>query len=140
MGQVPYQTFVSPYRRNAGGEIELAIFSRAEYPCWQGTTAIGEDEQAPLEAAWRECLEEACVPGHWLSIGLETIKLIPVSHFQASEPRGKEVFVISGNKFGVEIGDHQIQISLEYREYRWLAHADALKIDLRTVKHDPLGI
>lgn len=88
MGRVPYQTFVFPYRRNAGGEIEFAIFSRAEYPCWQGTTAGGEDEQTPLEAARRECLDEAGIHGHWLCMGLDTINLIPVSHFQASESRG----------------------------------------------------
>jgi dihydroneopterin triphosphate diphosphatase len=58
MSRAPFQVLVFPYKRSPAGGIQYAIFSRADYPCWQGISGGGEGDESPLEAAKRETLKE----------------------------------------------------------------------------------
>jgi dATP pyrophosphohydrolase len=51
LARAPFQILVFPYCKDDSGKIQYAIFSRADYFCWQGIAGGGEDKETPLEAA-----------------------------------------------------------------------------------------
>ena len=54
MARAPFQVLVFPYKRTDSSIFQYAIFSRADYPCWQSIAGGGEDKETPLDAAKRE--------------------------------------------------------------------------------------
>ncbi len=75
MARAPLQILVLPYRHLAlerSAQFEYAVFSRADYPCWQFIAGGAEDQESPLEAASREAFEEAGIESGCTYIALDT--------------------------------------------------------------------
>lgn len=82
MVRAPFQILAIPYRKDADGKLEFAIFARADYPCWQGIAGGGEDAETPIQAACRECNEEAGLTPDSHFIPHDTISSIPVTYLK----------------------------------------------------------
>jgi dATP pyrophosphohydrolase len=126
MARASFQVLVLPYKISSSGEIEYAVFLRSDGNLWQGISGGGEDDEVPIEAAIRECMEEAKIPGHLSFIQLDNINSIPLSNFKDSDLWGKDVYIIPEYSFGVDIGDHKIELSSEHKKYQWVTYAEAL--------------
>jgi dATP pyrophosphohydrolase len=128
MARAPFQVLVFPYKQFPSGVIHYAVFSRADYPCWQGIAGGGEDDETPIKAAKRESLEEANLPDHCSWIQLDTVNSIPVFHFKDSHLWGDNVYVVPEYTFGVAADAHDIQLTSEHKEFRWAAYDEAVKM------------
>jgi dihydroneopterin triphosphate diphosphatase len=124
MARAPFQILAVPYRKNADSKLEFAIFARADYPCWQGIAGGGEDTETPIQAAQRECNEEAGLSPDSHFITLDTISSIPVAYLKDNVSWG-DVYVIPEYCFGVDAVDQELHLSHEHIEFRWLAYAEA---------------
>jgi len=118
------QILVFPYRRGEGETFQYAIFRRADAGYWQGIAGGGEDDESPEQAARRECEEEAGIPTSRDLIHLESLSNMP-----SVEVVGD--FTIQGHLvipqycFGVDASNHDIVLSPEHTEYRWLPYPEA---------------
>jgi dihydroneopterin triphosphate diphosphatase len=128
MSRAPFQVLVIPYRQRAAGDIEYAVFSRADYACWQGIAGGGEDDETPLKAARRESQEEANLPPDCAYIQLDGVNSIPAVHFKDWHLWGDSVFVIPEYTFGVDASEREIQVSYGHKEHRWLPYEQAVKM------------
>lgn len=120
MARAPFNVHVLPYRIK-NGEISYAILRRADIGIWQGIAGGGEDAETIIEAARRESNEECGISHHAEFLKLSSITPIPVINFAESYRWGEDVYVIPQHAFGVEIGDHEICLSSEHTEYKWLS-------------------
>lgn len=128
MSRAPFQVLVFPFSRRKSKVIHYAIFSRADYPCWQGIAGGGENIETPLEAAKRESLEEARIPMECQYLQLDTVNSIPVIHFKESYLWGEEVYIIPEYAFGVDINENTIHLSQEHLELRWVTYEEAIEL------------
>jgi len=128
MARAPFQVLVFPYRKATSGNTKYAIFSRSDYPCWQGIAGGGEDSEIPLEAAKRESVEEANIPSDYSFLQLDIINSIPVTHFKDSHLWGDDTYVIPEYTFGVAVGELNIQLSFGHNEFRWVSYAEAVEM------------
>src|SRR4051794_15236450 len=130
MARAPLQVLVIPYRRlkSDRGEpnhlLEYALFSRADYLCWQFIAGGTEDRESPLGAAKREAYEEAGINPECDYLALDTRSSIPVYHFAESRTWGESLFVVPEFSFGVDASGLLLRVSVEHREFRWLPYAD----------------
>jgi len=124
MARAPFNIHVLPYRIE-NGEISYAILKRADSGIWQGIAGGGEDAETVVEAARRESYEECGISRDAEFMKLSSITPIPVVHFAESHRWGEDVYVIPQHAFGVDIGDHEICLSSEHTEYRWLDFENA---------------
>lgn len=127
MARAPFQVLVIPYRR-AGALFEFAIFGRCDDLSRQFIAGGGEDSEAPLEAAHREAREEACIPTDSRFVRLDTTASVPVTGFEDSRLWGESVYVIPEYCFGVDCTGHDIAVSYEHTEFRWLPFQEASRI------------
>ena len=79
MGRAPFQVLVFPFRPTPLGDWEFAVFQRADGDWWQGIAGGGEDDETPLQAARRECTEEAGIPPSSTFVALDTAASIKVT-------------------------------------------------------------
>ena len=76
--RAPFQVLVLPYRWQEG-KPEYAILKVVDGEYWQFVAGGGEDQETPLEAARRECLEETGLEGE--PFPLDSLTTIPKDHF-----------------------------------------------------------
>jgi dihydroneopterin triphosphate diphosphatase len=126
--RAPFQVLVFPFNRSQSNVIQYAIFSRADYSCWQGIAGGGENSETPWEAARRESWEEAQIPMNCQYLQLDTVNSIPVIHFKDSYVWGENTYVIPEYTFGVDLGEHRIQLSHEHQELRWVTYEEAVEL------------
>ena len=127
MPRAPFQVLVYLYRQT-GGQVEFAIFRRADNGYWQTVAGGGEDAETPLQAARRELWEETGIGVDEAALlRLQTIEPIPVTEFKASPIWGEALFVIPQYCFGVAVGEAEIQLSDEHSEFAWLGYAEAIR-------------
>jgi len=129
MARAPFQVLVFPFRPEVSGRLLYAVFQRADDGRWQGIAGGGEDTETPLEAARRECLEEAgIVEGndHWLP--LDSRASIPAVHFKESAAWGEQVYVIPEYAFGVMLSSSVIQPANCHRVYQWVSYTEAIQL------------
>lgn len=125
MARAPFQVLVLPFRRLSPEQVEYAVFSRADYFCWQFLAGGGEDQESPLIAAKREAYEEAGIDRNRPFLALDSKASIPVYHFGGSRKWGEDIFVIAEHAFGVDVGAFDFQLSTEHNEMQWLTYAEA---------------
>ncbi len=125
MARAPFQVLVYPYRRQPG-QVEYAIFRRADKGYWQSVAGGGEGAETPLQAARRELWEETGIQAGLPFLQLQTVEPIPVTEFKASPAWGEDLYVIPQYCFGVEVGPAQIRLSGEHVEFAWLGFAEAM--------------
>jgi dATP pyrophosphohydrolase len=119
---------VFPYRKLAADDVQYAIFSRADYVCWQGIAGGGEDGETPLEAAKRESSAEAAITEACRFMQLDTVNSIPVIHFRDSHLWGDQTYVIPEYSFGVDVGQSDIGLSAAHKEFRWVRFDEAIRL------------
>ena len=125
MPRAPFQILVFPFRPTPDGDWEYAIFRRSDLGWWQGIAGGGEDNETPLEAARRECAEEAGIPPASRFIALDTTASIKATWFRDSHHWGDR-YVIPEHAFGVECQPgFEPALSDEHAECRWLPYEDA---------------
>ena len=123
--RAPFQVIVVAYRRIAG-RLEIAVLHRSDYDLWQFVSGGGEDSELPLETARREGREEASIPESLAYEPLASRAMVPASWFDAWAHWPAELLVIPEHAFAVDVGPHELVISDEHRELRWLTMDQAL--------------
>ena len=98
---------------------------RRDQGVWQAIAGGGEASESPPEAARREAFEEAGVPLGRPLYQLTTVNSIPVAGFAARDSWPPDVYVIPEYTFGVACGEHDVILSPEHPEFRWLHYEDA---------------
>ena len=122
MARAPYQVLILPYRRSGVADWEYAVLRRRDLECWQFIAGGGEGDEAPVEAARREVLEEAGFAAPAL-LHLDSTASIPASHFDADW--GADVLVVPEHAFAVDCGLQELRLSREHSEIRWLGMEEA---------------
>lgn len=126
MARAPFQVLIFPFRQLENANREYCLFRRADNGLWQGVAGGGEDAETPLQAAIRECWEEAQIPTDSRIFQLDSIEAIPATLFAARAEWGAGVYVIPQYTFGVEMPG-QIVISHEHKEYQWMTYVQAIE-------------
>ncbi len=123
----PINTLVFPYYRDENKTVKYAIFKRSNIEMYQAISGGVEDDETVLEAAKRECFEEAgIIQGEFLQ--LDSTASIPGYMFENYEDWGKDVYLVSEKSFAVEVTNINFKLSHEHSEYIWCDYNQALKI------------
>ena len=127
MSRAPFQVLVIPYNI-LKDTIRYCIFERTQ-PMFQVQFIAGggEDDETPIEAAERECFEEAQIQsGNFIK--LTSLCYIPTHIFSENQRKiwGEDVFVIPEHAFAVELKSADIVISEEHTWYKWVSYEEAL--------------
>lgn len=104
------------------------VARRADLGIWQGIAGGGEDDETPLAAAKREAYEEAGIPPECTYLPLDATASIPAHIFASGQHWGDEVYVIPEHAFGVDVTGHDLVMSREHTEIRWLPFDEASAI------------
>jgi len=128
MARQPVNVLVFPFRKNADGEYEYAIFKRADEGFWQGISGGVEEGEELINAAARECFEEATIPYGRKIYKLSTHNAIPSYIFYEHQTWGNKVYLVDEHHFAIEAHDHEIMLSCEHTEYKWLKFEGARDI------------
>lgn len=125
MGRAPFQILTIPFFRG-NEEILFCLFKRADMEIWQWIAGGGEGEESPIEAARRECFEEANIDKEGKYIELKTITSIPSYCFK--EFKDSNIFILPEYAFGVEVVSSEIIISEEHSAYQWVNYEEAIEL------------
>jgi len=124
--RAPFQVLIIPYRR-LGTRLEVAALRRAdEDTIWQFVSGGGEDSETVEQAARREAREEAGLPETLEFARLDTMAMVPACWFGAWVEWPADRLVVPEYAFAVDVRDHDVVISEEHRERRWLVFDDAM--------------
>jgi dATP pyrophosphohydrolase len=118
-----YQVLVFPFREINGAGYEYAIFRRIRSGLWQAISGGGKSGEPFIEAAKRECSEEAGIPVSAVYFSLQTINSVPIHYFTEQTPEGR--YVIDEHCFAVDCTDIEITLSHEHSEYHWVDYETA---------------
>lgn len=122
--RAPMQVIVFPYRLNAAGKFAYAIFYRTSPrygEMWQAISGGDEDDESPRQAAQREAFEEGGIALDTPMLQLDSMAMIPAP-FAAGMLWGPDVLVVPEYAFGADVGGHQIVLSEEHLEFRWVEY------------------
>ena len=117
-----------PYRRRGDGDYEFAVFRRADDAVWQAIAGGGEGAETALEAARREAWEEGGVPRSARYLPLDTRASVAVTCFSDSYLWGDNLYVIPEYTFGVNLSGHDLVLSSEHTEVRWVPFRAAVEL------------
>ena len=118
--RLPYQTLTILYRKD-NNKILYSIFYRNSHPIWQFISGGGEDNETPIETVIREIKEETSLVVEKTKIKqLDSKTTIPVLNITGKYTWGNDVYVIPEYSFAVEIGNSDIRLSNEHKEYKWV--------------------
>ncbi len=123
--RAPFQILVIPFRLTAAGS-EFAVLKRSDADYWQFVAGGGEDGETPEQAAQRETEEETGLINTLAA--LDSFSTIPKSCFEDEELWGPGVFVIPQYCYSVDAGSHEIVLSREHTEFRWVPFDVACKL------------
>lgn len=123
----PWQVLVIPYRRR-GTRLEVAVLHRADHDMWQFVAGGGEAGESPEVAARREGREEAGLPEALAYQRLAAVASVPACWFGTWPDWPHDVLVVLEHAFAVDVGAHELALSGEHRELRWLTYDDAVAL------------
>jgi len=126
--RAPFQILVLPFRQGNGGIPEYAVFRRSDAGWWQFIAGGGDDQETPIEAAMRETFEEAGIPRESRYMPLDSRNTVPVVGVTGKFTWGEDVFVIPEYTFGVAADGHEIVLSHEHTEFKWLGYEAAAAV------------
>lgn len=122
--RMPKQALIIPYRI-IDNKVQYCIFKRSDSDVWQWVAGGAEDfDENILETARRELFEETGIKDVKIE-KLELVTKIPVVNIVKDFMWGKDVFYADEYAFGVDIGEKQITISAEHKEYKWVDYEEA---------------
>ena len=129
MARAPFQCLIIPFMIE-NDTPKFAIFKRADHGIWQFISGGGEDEETPLEAAKRECFEEANIPLTTELYKLDSICSIPVEIYCEEYRKNwdKNYFVITEYTFAFKLTEDIIKISNEHSEFKWVSYEEAITL------------
>jgi len=125
MARAPLQTLVIPYRILLDSGLEFAVLQRADSDTWQFVSGGAEDNETSEQAARREAFEEAGIPFSLPLLRLDSRSSVPRRAFPSATHWPKSVYVLPEYAFAVNVGSHEIILSTEHREIRWLGFTEA---------------
>ena len=127
MSRAPYQVLVIPYIK-ADDAIRYCVFER-KHPMIQFIAGGGEDAETPVEAAKRECFEEAGILADDF-VKLTSLCYIPTNIYSQNQREiwGKSVFVIPEYAFAVKLKSASITLSEEHKAYKWVLYEEAISL------------
>ncbi len=128
MPRAPFQVLVLPFRESDDGSIEYALFHRKDMDIWQGIAGGGEGEETPLDAARREAFEEAGINPGASIYSLKTLASVPVYHFAEAVNWSDELYVIPEVCFAIDVGEHELKISGEHTDFKWVSFEEAMEM------------
>ena len=128
MARAPIQTIVIPYRKKFNCEFEFAVFHRTDNSMWHFISGGAEDKETAFEAAKREAKEEAGIAEGCRWIKLEARASIPRTAFSPTSHWPKNILVVPEFSFAVDVTEHEIKLSEEHNEMRWLSFIQATKL------------
>lgn len=127
MARAPYNTLVIPYIVE-NGLVKYCVLLREDMKVWQFIAGGGEDDEAPIDAAKREAIEEIGILGFKSFREIETKTYVPTKYFKNARELWGDRFVIPVHCFAMETYDKNIMLSDEHLSYLWLAYEEAENI------------
>lgn len=129
MARAPFQSLIIPFIIEDDNQ-KFAVFKRTDRDIWQFISGGGEDDETPIEAAKRECFEEADIPLDRVLYKLDTINTIPAEIFGEKYTKnwGENCFVIKEYSFAVKLKKDIIKISDEHSEFKWVEYDEAIEL------------
>lgn len=125
MGRMPYHIHVFLYRERKGS-FEFAVFERSDLPdIWQGVSGGGEAGESVVQAALRECMEEAGVTEPGRLYPLDSISVMRSTVFaEWTQAWGKDIVVLPMYFFGMPY-DGEVTLSEEHLAFEWMDYEKA---------------
>jgi len=120
-----FQVLTIPFVISENEKLEVVVFKRSDGRYWQFIAGGGENDEAVLEAAQREAYEEAGIARDSKYFKLDTMAMIPKSHFHDLKNK-IGLYVIPEYCFGVLIEDKPLLGSEEHSEYSWVSYEEAM--------------
>jgi len=120
-----FQVLVIPFVISENEKLEVAVFKRNDGGYWQFIAGGGENEETALEAAQREAYEEAAIARDSKYFKLDTMAMIPKSHFHDYKSE-TGLYVVPEYCFGVLIENKALPRSGEHSEYSWVSYGEAM--------------
>lgn len=133
MARAPFQCLILPYIIE-NGIVKYGVFKRSDHGFWQFISGGGEDNETPLEAAHRECFEEAEIPKSMIIYQMDTTCSIPAEIF-CDEYRsnwGDNCYTVTEYSFALPLEKDIIKISNEHSEYKFAEFDEVMEL----LKHD----
>jgi dihydroneopterin triphosphate diphosphatase len=124
MARKPIQVLAIPFRRH-GSDFEYCVFRRADDASWQFVAGGLEGDEEPIEAAKRECLEEAGLSPSSRIIALDSVASVPAIVFREWKTWPAGTYVVNELTFGIEATGQEIKIGHEHTDFRWLQFHEA---------------
>lgn len=133
MARAPFQCLILPYIIE-NNKIKYGVFKRSDHGFWQFISGGGEDNETPLEAAHRECFEEAQIPKDYPIYQMDSTCSIPAEIFSEEYQKnwGEKYYVITEYTFALPLEKDIIKISHEHSEYKFVDFKEAIEL----LKHD----
>ncbi|NSW91897.1 MAG: NUDIX pyrophosphatase [Firmicutes bacterium] len=104
----------------------FAVFLRSDMGRWQWIAGGVEEGEDLLDAARRECWEEAGINQADV-IQLDSIAAIPADTFGFTV--GEDgVYVVIEYAFAVQAKEQALRLSSEHLEYKWLKYDEAMEL------------
>ena len=128
MARAPINVIVIPFRKHNDGKLEIAVFHRADNSMWHFVSGGAEDDEIAFDAAKREAMEEAAIPANSKWIKLDSRASIPRTAYPSTSHWPENLLVIPEYSFAVEISGHEIVLSAEHDELKWLNYGEASKL------------
>jgi dATP pyrophosphohydrolase len=124
--RAPFQVLIIPFKFTAT-ELKFAIFKRSDICFWQFIAGGGEDNETPLQAAYREMKEETGVSAKKL-IPLDSMTTVPRIAFSNTEHWDSNIYVIPEHSFAVNVKEEEPRLSSEHTEFRWVKYQEAFDL------------
>lgn len=133
MARAPFQCLIIPFIIE-DSIIKYGIFKRSDHGFWQFISGGGEESETPLEAAHRECFEEASLSQDIPIYQLDSTCSIPAEIFcdEYRKNWGERCYVIPEYSFAMQLKKDIIKISEEHSEYCFVEFEEAISL----LKHD----
>lgn len=120
MGRIEFQILIIPFKITNSNQRLFSIFRREKEDYWQWIAGGGEDQESIIQAAKRESFEEAGINQNCRYIKLDSLSMIPITHFKSFAKR-EDIFVIPEYAFGQK-SDKEGGVGYERGSSRYIAY------------------
>ncbi|MCH5287739.1 MAG: NUDIX pyrophosphatase [Christensenellaceae bacterium] len=123
--RAPMQVLILPFTQTPDG-LRVGVLHRSDMDAWQFISGGAEDDETPVQAARRECREEANLSADAPLYALDSRATVPSGIFRKDCARwGERCFVVPEYAFAIEARPEQIVLSHEHIAIEWLDEASA---------------
>ena len=108
--RAPIQALIIPFTITEDG-LRVGVLKRADMDAWQFISGGAEDDETPVQAARRECFEEANLPPDAPLYALDSRAAIPANIYRDSQYWDRRCLVVPEYAFAIEAQPDQIVLS-----------------------------